>query len=297
MNKSTKYIIAILILLIANLWLFFSGAENNVRAAENYFAAEDLEGVSAFRFQFEGQEVTIGKTGEGWIINDTYPADQGFVNTLISILERVEVRSTLANWDTEPMGSVEVEFDFNSRYRFDFAANPNKTRSYFITEAGAKEVMVPGYRDNVIDIFTLHADQWRDRMVLDGSWRTIQKLTVENERGVNFQITFDNQFFLLNGQPPTDSSAVVDYLNQFQQFQANEMISMGRFPEMDSIGNTQPFASVTIDDIKYDQPVRLEFYQNKANQPYHLVKDHNGQQMVIDARRVQQILSSPDRLN
>lgn len=297
MSKSLKYIVAIIVLLAANLWLFYSDAGANAKVSQRYFAPEDLQGASAFKFIFDGDTTMLSLSGDGWSVNDEYIADQGFVNTLISILERVEVGKTIDNWDSEVLGSVEVEFDFNSRYRFDFSSNANKTRSYFISNGGAKEVTVPGYRDNVIDIFTLHADQWRDRLILDGSWRTIQNVSVVNESDSNFKISFDDKFFLVNGQSPTDSSAVVDYLNQFQQFQANEMISEGRFPEMDSIGKTQPFASVSIDDIKYDQPIRLEFFPSGPNQPYHLVKDQDGQQMVIDARRVRQILSNPDRLN
>ncbi len=297
MSKSGKYIVAIALLLLANLWLFFSGKGDTIQASEKYFVTDDLQGASAFKFVFSGDTTTLEMTEDGWVVNDEYLADQGFVNTLISILARVEVGRTINNWNSGAMGSVEVEFDFNSRYRFDFGSNANKTKSYFITENGAKEVSVPGYRDNVIDIFTLHPDQWRDRMVLDGSWRTIQNIQVNNSLGEEFQISFDEKFFLVNGEPATDSSAVVNYLNQFQQFQANEMISSGRFDEMDSISETQPFARILIDDIKYEQPIHLEFYPNIPNQPYHLVKDQDGRQMVIDAQRVRQILSNPDRLN
>lgn len=295
MSKSAKYIVATALLLIANLWLFLSGSGNDIKEAERYFDPEDLDGVSGFEFIYGGDTVWISQTGEGWVVNNEYLADQSFINTLISVLERVEVGSTIENWDREPLGSAEVEFDFNSRYRFQFATNPNKTRSYFITQAGTREVSVPGYRDNVVDIFTLHPDQWRDRTIIDGSWRTIQNIAVENERGEDFQISFAEKFFLLNGNSPNDSSSVVGYLNQFQQFQANEMISPGRFEEMDSIAGTQPFASVTIDDIKYENPIRLEIFPGKPNQSYHLVKDQDGQRMVIDARRVNQILSNPDK--
>lgn len=297
MSKSTKYIVAIALLLVANFWLFFSGRGDGIKSSVKYFDTEDLEGVSAFKFSNATDTIQISMTGEGWMLNDEYLADQGFVNTLISILKRVEVGSTIENWDRESLGSVEVEFDFNSRYRFQYSSNPNKTRSYFVSENGVVEVSVPGYRDNVIDIFMLHPDQWRDRTILDGSWRTIQNVTVENERGDDFQISFDEKFFLVDGNQPVDSSSVIGYLNQFQRFQANEMISPSRFEEMDSIAGTRAFARILIDDIKYETPIRLEIFPSKPNQSYHLVKDQDGQRMVIDARRVRQILTNPDRVN
>lgn len=296
MSKSAKYLIAIVLLIMANLWLFFTGNSNNTQKADKYFRVEDMESVSRFLFVVNEDTTKIERTGEGWMLNDLYPADERFVNTLISVLERVEVGRTIEDWDRDVMGSVEVEFDFNSRYSFQFATNPNKTKTYFISEGMVKEVAVPGYRDNVAAIFMLHPDQWRERLVIDGSWRTIQKLTVDKAKA-NFEITFDDTFFLVNGQAPSDSSAIVSYLNQFQQFQANEMVSPGRFPRLDSLFKTDPMATVLIEDIKRESPFILHIYPNLDSQAYHLAIDGDGQRMVLDAGRVQRVLSHPDQRN
>lgn len=296
MSKAAKYIIAIVILLIANLWLFTSGDQVTTSESRRYFDEQDLEGVSRFIFALPQDTVKLELTENGWVLNDQYLADQGFVNTLISILERVETGREIENWDGGKLGSVEVEFDFNSRYRFDIASNATKTKSYFVSDDIAMEVAVPGYRDNVVDIFMLHPDQWRDRTVIDGSWRTIQNLQVQNSLGEDFQISFSDKFFLINDKAPNDSSAVVDYLNQFEQFQANEMISKGRFPQMDSLSATEPFASVTIDDIKNEDAITLKIFPNMDGQAYHLLENDKGEHMVIDARRVTQILTNPDNL-
>ena len=58
-----------------------------------------------------------------------------------------------------------------------------------------------------------------------------------------------------------------------------------------------PYAIVSIDDLKMDEPLVLEIYPSVDGQAYHLVKDNDGQQMVIDARRVSQILINPIRSN
>ncbi|MEQ9008638.1 MAG: DUF4340 domain-containing protein [Ekhidna sp.] len=297
MSKTIKYAIAVAILLGLNLALFLNDSSNDAPKAEKYFLSEDLEGVSRFTFAIEKDSVVIERSEQGWILNDQYKADEGFINTLISILEKVEVGRTIDDWNREVLGNVEVEFDFNTRYRFQIATNPTKTKSYFITNDIAKEVAVPGYRDNVIDIFTLHPDQWRDRTIVDGSWRTIQKIKVEKQNGESFEIAFNDNFFTVNGDAPYDSSAVVDYLNQFQQFQANEMISKRRFPDLDSLSDSEPLARVLIDDLKDENPTLLQIDPDDEKRGYHLVIDHTGQQMVIDGRRVQQILSNPDGLN
>jgi len=295
-NKSTKYLIAVLALLGLNLLVFFSGGDGDAQQAEKYFLSEDLDGVSRFLFVVNEDTTKIERSEQGWTLNDTYAADEGFVNTLISVLERVEAGRTIENPDLEISGNVEVEFDFNSRYRFQFSTNPTKTKTYFIFEGTAKEVAVPGYRDNVADIFTLHPDQWRDRLIVDASWRTIQRVSVQAGNN-DFEVRFNDDFFLVDERSPVDSSAVINYLNQFQQFQANEMISPGRFPELDALLSEKEFAQIVIDHLNADQPVTLKIYPDADQNGYHLVTSSQGDQMVIDARRIAQIIGHPDPAN
>lgn len=295
MSKSLKYIILIAVLLAANLGLFFADSFASAPSQVNYFDAEDMSSASMIQFLVNDDTMKLERSEQGWTLNDTYKADEGFTNTLISVLQRVEVGRTIENWDQEVMGEVEVEFDFNSRYRFQFASNATRTKSYFISEGVAKEVAVPGYRDNVVDLFDLHADQWRDRLVFDGSWRTIQKVQVQYADGnAPFEIKFDDKFFLVNGQTPQDSTAVIDYLNQFEYFQANEMMSKGRFPEFDSLSNTPPLATITLDDIKSEAPTVLTVFPAIEGQRYHLMVKDGEQQMVVDAGRVGVMLGKPE---
>lgn len=295
MTKSLKYVILITILLVANLWLFFADSFQSTTDRANYFDALDMESVSMIQFVVKSDTVKLERSGQGWTLNDSYKADEGFTNTLISVLNRVEVGRTIGNWDQPILGEAEIEFDFNSRYRFQFASNLNGIKSYFIENGEAKEVAVPGYRDNVVDLFKLHPDQWRDRLVFDGSWRTIQKVTVEYANGNDpFEIKFDDTFFLLNGQSPQDSTAVIDYLNQYEYFQANEMVSQGRFPEFDSLMNTQPIAIITLDDIKSEEPAVLTVFPRLGEQRYHMMLKDGKQQLVVDANRVGGMLRRPE---
>jgi len=291
MNKTTIYIVIIVVLLAINGGLLFSDSSDLKQETTSYFATEDLQKSSRFAFSGLKDTTTIAKNGERWMVNDTYPADERFLATLVSILEKVEIVRSLDSWELETLGNVELEFDFNSRYRFEIASNPTKTKSYFITEDRAQEVMVPGYRDNVVDLFLLHPDQWRDRLILDASWRTIQQLTVLEKGQKTVQLSFDDSFFLVNGKPALDSSAVVDYLNQFQYLEANEMISRGRFPKFDSLANTLPVVSIEINDIKQEEPMVLTIFPNLDNQPYHLMMKEN-QMMVLDANRVRGLVPS-----
>lgn len=293
MKKKTICIVVIIVLLSINLGLFFSGNGSVKSNPKNtFFDSNDMDQISSIVFRGK-DSIVMSKTGEGWILNDLYDVDERFFNTLVSILDRIEIVRKVDEdaWEGEVLGSAEIEFDFKSRYRFEFATNATKTKSYFLFDGIVSEVTVPGYKDNVVDIFMLHPDQWRNRLVFDGSWRSIQKLEIERTDQELITIAFDDTFFLVNGNPVQDSSAVVDYLNQFQFFEANEMISKGRFPQFDSLVNTEPRGSVKIDDIKFDETITLFIYPNLKGQAYHLLKKEN-QMMVVDARRVEGLLPS-----
>ena len=78
MNKSTKYLIAELELLGLNLLVFFSGGDRDTQQAEKYFLSEDLDGVSRFLFEVDGNITKIERSEQSWTLNDNYAADEDF---------------------------------------------------------------------------------------------------------------------------------------------------------------------------------------------------------------------------
>lgn len=292
MNKTQKYAVTIMVLLIANLVLFFGDNLIGFKEADtSYFDFSDGQ-IEAIQIENSIDSVLLERVEQNWILNGQFEADLSFVNILLSVLDRLEEGRNLKEWKQGPSGRIILRWENGKMDEVGYAVNPNRTKTYFISGDEIVQVAVPGYRDNVAGIFELHSDQWRDRLVFDGSWRTIQKVNVENG-GESFEIKFSNDFFLLDGENPNDSSAVIDYLNQFQQFQANEMISVGRFKGLDSLSKLKPLAKITLDDIKQELPITFRIYPNEASENYHLVIDSQERWMVIDARRIQQLLSLP----
>lgn len=298
MNKQTQYILAVLLLLGANLGLFFSTSRTHSSdGRHHYFDQGGIDELNKILLRHQKDTIRMDKKDAGWILNNQYEMDESFFKTLVYVLKKVEINRKVIKFDGEILGSVEVEFGSNSIHRFDFASNPTGTKSYFIEDGETFDVSVPGYKDNVADIFTLHQDQWRNRLIIDGSWRSIQKVILDytDEKEEDLEITFTDKFFLVNDHITSDSSALVDYLNQFQYFQANEMISKGRFSYLDSLLQTVPaIALMSIDNIKNKAPKVLKFYPKIEGKEYHLVTDEQNEMMVIDTQRVSELLKNPD---
>ena len=293
MKRTTNYLIAIAILLAANLGLVFTeGMQRSASFDDSLFSVSNIEEISSITINNKQGNVLLKKEADRWMLNETMEADRSFLQVLFSILNQVKVKRVVGTLDQPMTGGVTLNFNNGDQINFDFATDDLGTRSYFSREGESYQVEVPGYRDNVANIFGLSADQWRSRVVFDGSWRTIQKLTLTGEK--EFTIRFSNQFFVVDGLSAIDSSGVVDYLNQFQIFQANEMISIDQFPELDSLVKTKPLAKISIEDIQKEGETTFEIYPVIANQSYHLVTKNGESPMVFDRRRIQALLKGKE---
>ncbi|MDE0471303.1 MAG: hypothetical protein OXH57_05130 [Ekhidna sp.] len=289
MKKSAIYVVVIIVLLMANLYLFLvprSGIKNV--ASSHYFEDIDMETLNQISFTSAGKTVSMIKSKDGWLLDDSLQVDEGFLNTLLIILNKVETSKKISTWEGVTLGEIEI-VTASEIVQLQYATNLTKTKAYFIKGDEVSEVSVPGYSDNVTEIFELHPDQWRDRLILDANWRTIQLVKIDYQSSRDITIQFDDKFFLVNGQASQDSVAIVDYLNQFQHFQANEMISRGRFPEFDSLVATQPIAQLVIDNINNKEQVSMKIFPHLSNQNYHLVT-LGKEMMIIDAKRVNNLL-------
>lgn len=291
MNKKTlTYLVAIGLLLVANLGMVFTkGLKKSSSFDDGQFLIQNIDEIASVSISQESGDILLEKSGDKWNLNGTYEADQSFLQLLFSILNQVKVKRVIGSGENTNSGNVLIAFNDGKTTSFGFASDPLGTASFFIEDGTSYQVEVPGYRDNVVNIFKLTEDQWRSRIVFDGSWRTIQRLNLEADNQ-NLNIRFNNTFFEVDGTTAIDSSAVVDYLNQFQVFQANEMISPGRFPELDSLMLTEPMALLSIDDIQSSEQINFQIYPALTNQNYHLVTRNSEIMMVFDRRRIQSLL-------
>ncbi len=289
-GKTLQYVVVIAILLVANLGLVFTdGLQSSSSFDDKLFLIENIGQVNSVMISHQDKKIELAKDQSAWKLNNDFDADENFVQILLSLLNQVRVKRAVGTLAEESFGNIEVRFEDGTLLTFDFASDPLGTKSYFVKDKIAYQVEVPGYRDNVVNILQLTEDQWRNRIVFDGSWRTIQKLTLASG-GNELMITFRDQFFEVDGIAEIDSTGVVDYLNQFQLFQANEMVSEGRFPEMDSLRSSAPLAILSIDDIQSSEPIVFRIYPSLAGQAYHLVIKNDDIMMVFDQRRIQSLL-------
>lgn len=288
MERKNKFIfVAVFVLLGINLTLFFlPEKKDSVSFDENMFAISDTTSISQVCLLSDDAKVEMSRTENGWELNGRFSVDEGLRRLVFSIMQQVRVKKPISELHEQ---GVDVKIgDLN----FKVSGNATKTKTYFTQEGRSYEVEIPGYKDYLASIFELNADQWRDRLAYNGSWRTIQRLKLDylSSEEDDFEINFLEQFFGVEGVTPIDSTFVIDYLNQFQYLQANERISRGRFFRYDSLSATEPMVLLTIESINYSSEEQFSIYPSIASEAFHLIKSKGGEMMIFDQKRVRNLL-------
>ncbi len=286
-KKNKRLLVVIAGLFILNFLLLSRGNSSaSTDFDERMFSIQDTSSISSVHIGDVILRRAQDDKQQRWKVGE-YPADPAFVDHLLNVLLRVRVKKPVG---TMTKGGVPIRIE--GYEPFDLAWNETKTKTFFVRDEQGYEVEIPGFTDYLGGIFELEKDQWRDRLVYDGSWRTIQKLTLDYaaDDQNDFAIEFEQDFFKISGVQEIDTAVMMNYLNQFEYFQANERISQGRIPAMDSLFQTEPLAELTIDDINQKTPITMIIFPRRPQDGFHLLLDPTGQMIAVDVQRTAQIL-------
>lgn len=296
--RNHKLLVVLGVLVLANLFVGFwqPGASRSDYDA-HLFATLDTASVSELEIKSSEFNVALERVGSKWILNKTYDVDRTFIKILFNVLNRVQVKRPVSKSQNseiaQRIGQSGQQVHIGDRH-FGVGSNLQRTRTYFQMEGDEQvyEVEIPGYRDFIGGIFQLRPDQWRSRVVIDASWRTIQALKADYSTSddKDFKIYFEDKFFKIPGVAALDSNKVVSYLNEFQNLQANERISAGRFARYDSLVVTPPQLTITLEDINLRKPYSLYIYSKLPGERIHLVKDSEEEMMVFTEKKIRKLM-------
>ena len=158
-KKNIKYLILIAVLLIANLGLMFTnGSKRSSSFDDGLFTVSNTESIQKVSIENSNGEIVLERSGDNWYLNEQFQVDPSFQEILFSLLNQIKVKREVGSL-SDKSGSISIEFSDNSMLEFDYASDGIGTKSFFIKDGVGYQVEVPGYRDNVINIFELTQDQ------------------------------------------------------------------------------------------------------------------------------------------
>ncbi len=304
MKKSTRLAIILVGLVAFSLFIALSEKQTHKASFDTgMFAVADTAGVVAV--EIKGATTNrLEKKGNSWEINDTHVVDPNTIKVLQTILAQVSVKRPVARLNNDAIvqelrnegHKVTLFFSDGSERQFWAGGDAAKKNAFFADDERAYVVAIPGYNNYISGIFELTASQWRDRLLFASTWRTLQSLTIDYEEQKNdLTIAFEDDFLKVQGVNKLDTTALMDYVQQYAYFQINDYLPRGKYPRYEALTGKSPKATISLRDIDETKNKTLTVYPLLKGESFYLVTDQAGEMMVIDARRMENLLVKKDQ--
>ncbi|UXP32523.1 DUF4340 domain-containing protein [Reichenbachiella agarivorans] len=305
MTKIQK-LIGTLVVLVAfslSLWIW-DGKGVQGSFDRSIFVIEDTAAISAIHIQSKVQDISVQRDGQRWTLNDSMAIDPSLIQISESVLSQVSVLRPISQLNIDEVRKqllesgqkITITMDGHDRV-FYAGGNLQKTQSYF-GDADLQNVYlvgIPGYSNYVSGIFELTANQWRDRLLFNSNFRSLQSLQIAYADGSDLEIRFKDRFFTVDQIQKIDTAVLTSYINSLEGFQLNDYLKAGEFPRYDSLLKTEPLAHLSIRDIDLDKNRELDVYPKIAGERFYLLSDRKGDMIVVDQNRIQKLLVTPDQ--
>lgn len=298
-SKSTKLLVLLAVQVVVIALLAFTNDNGSKLDFDTQlFTVADTASIDRIELLLDGETVKLGKRNDRWLINDKAVADRSLMTYLKSILNRVAVQRPISTRQKEQVYQellanaplVKLYAGEEVVKAFYAGGNEGKTKNYFAIAGVPYIVNVPGYQDYLSGIFKLKAHQWKDRRVASSSWRSISKIAVEKVSGDGFTVAFTGQDLTVEGVNPLDTNNMMNYVSQYAQFMINEFVIPGQFARYDSLLQTAPEATIVLEDLDESRNFSWKVYPRLAKEGYHLITDEEGRMMMVDMRRVANLM-------
>ena len=239
-QKNLLLIIALAVLVACSIALSFSTKPRMTTFTESdLFAISDTASIHSIRINssYHNIENVLERTANGWTINEIYEADPSMTRVLLSVLQQVTISRTVAKNQAQSIRDdvlekgykIEIEGTDHQISTFYCLGNSTKTMSILMKEDSETPhiVNLPGYDSYVAGIFEVTELDWRNRLIFNSTWRTVQRLELLYPQYSynNVEIRFNLDFFEITGVDAIDTTAMMNFIDEFQYFQADRFIN------------------------------------------------------------------------
>jgi len=303
-SKKNKILITILILLItisALLHFNLESEKSNTIDNVSKFSIADTSSIQKIVMQSPFETNLLEKNNGHWTINKSRDADPNIIRVLLSVLKQVNVsRSVSKNQMVltkkeliEEGTLVEIYDDIGLEKKLYVKGNATKTLSLFMDEVEGIPyiVVLPGYDSYVAGIFEIPRLDWQNRLIFNSTWRSLRKLEMlyPNKPKNSFEIRFDLDFFSITGIDNLDTASMMNFVEEFQYFQADRFIEPEPESTYGKLLKTNPKVYLSIEDIDDRKNNRIAFYDQLKGDRMILGKLDNGEIALFDYKRIRKI--------
>lgn len=280
----------------------------NINTLDNkqQFSVQDTSAIDEINIISEASAIALQRKEGIWMLNDTLIAEQNIVKVLLAIIKDAEVVRNVPKSRKEEISEyirnqgyeVEIKANGQSIKKYAVAGNETKTVSYMMEEEQDPAIVnIPGYDSYVAGIFEIPLNDWRDRVILSSSWRSLQNLSINYTQFPEYDLTikFEFDFLKVEGVNSLDTARMMAYIDEFEQLQADRYLEKGQNASYDSLLQTPHTVTLTIEDVNPANSKTIDFYPLLLNDPMMLgyIRE-DSQRVLFEAGRIQKLFAVKD---
>lgn len=295
-NKNRLLLVLLVLLGILAGVLFFTKKLGTIQHELKDFAIQDSASVDKiFLADKAGKSVKLTRTGNGWLVNDSFPARQEAINTILLTMLRLQVKNPVAKAarstvikNMAAQGTkveIYVKGELNKTYYVGGATQDQLGTFMLIENSTTPFVMfLPGMNGYLTTRYFTDAMQWKTRTIFKYAPEEIASVSVVYVDSADQSYSIDCTTRLLSQAGPIkhtipslyiDSLALRAYLMGFSNIQF-ELVVNGMKPEKrDSILQSQPLCFMNVVDKKGVKN-NLVFYGMAVNERSLAIADEKG---------------------
>lgn len=246
---------------VAVVLLYLGNAPSHELVDKDLFRVVDQTEVDHFTIQKSGSElIEIRFDGSKWMVNNSFEADRQLITVFFATLLQAEPKRAVATGQRDSISEeinqhgVQVKLYIEDEVVQDFKVigNDRKTETYFQLNQDNTPylVTIPGYRVYVGSVFELTPGEWRDRRIFNFNWQNFKSLSLSHlDSKNNFTVSFQDQFFGIEGLSQADTTRLNDFLDAVSLLQASRFIELNDTLRWERSRNQQPEFSIQVLDI------------------------------------------------
>jgi hypothetical protein len=234
---------------------------------ETKYALEDTTGIT--KLVLGEQTLSQNKTNSSeWLMNNDFVVDQEMIASLWAIMQRIEVKKPVSeSIKAEVINSflvngIDVQVFKGDNQIRNYKVCTHEGETYAMQQDGTSpySIYIPGYYLQIRDIFDIRPYEWQDRTLLATTPNTFRSLSVSYPQNEveSFTIDFTGKTFKMRELAEADTNRIYEYLPYFSQVMGEQYVQNDKL--QDSLKNISPIAIFSLNDIRSEQPQKLEIY-------------------------------------
>ena len=203
-------------------------------------------------------EVTLLLTGGpgGWRVNKQYSADLDRVRLLFAAMDRARPRrlagDSIASKVQREAMMVQFRENENQIQSVLIWGDPQSGSTWFMDpEKGIPaEMVIPGYRSSLTNLFSMMEEDWRDKRIFDFNWRNFVQLKMEfpSASADGYTISVRDGLLSIGEVAASDTTRLKEFMDVVQLLEAESFIRVSN-NQKDSLLRNKPESVLTISEV------------------------------------------------